>query len=311
MEPDAKIYLAGHEGLAGSAILKNLKTKGFRNITTASKKHLDLTNQKEVESFFRDKKPDYVIHAAGRVGGIKANVTYPAEFLYENIMIAGNVIWSAYKNNVKKLLYISCGCAYPTKSAQPIKEEYLLTGVPEPTNEGFALAKITGIKLCQTIAKEYKRNFISCIPANTYGENDHYDEMRSHVISALMKRFHEAKIKQLPEVTMWGTGAAVREFIFSEDLAEAVLFLMEKYDDPDLINIGGYEEVAMKELAQIIQKVVGYEGKIKYDTTKPDGMLRRSLDASKIKKLGFRPKTPLKTGLKRSYEFYLKNIAVK
>ncbi len=308
MEKNAKIYLAGHEGLVGSAILKLLNSKGYRNLILRSKNDLDLTDQNKVNRFFTDNRPDYVIHAAGRVGGIKANMTYPAEFLYENTMIAANVIWSAHKHEVKKLIYISCGCAYPTKSTQPIKEEYLLTGLPEPTNEGFALAKIAGIKLCQTIAKEYNRNFISCIPANTYGENDHYEEMRSHVISALMKRFHDAKVIGLPEVTMWGTGAAKREFIYSGDLAEAALFLMNNYNEPTVINIGGPEEVSMKELAALIKKVVGYKGEIKYDTTKPDGMLRRSLDSSKINKLGFRAKTPLEKGLKKTYDFFNNNF---
>lgn len=308
MNKQSKIYLAGHEGLVGSAIYRSLIRDGYTNVLTITRSSLDLINQAAVQKFFKSERPEYVIHAAGRIGGIKANITYPAEFLYENMMITGNVIWSAHQNNVKKLIYISCGCSYPTKSEQPIKEEYLLTGVPEPTNEGLTLAKISGIKLCQTIAREYKKNFISCIPANTYGENDHYDEMRSHVISALMQRFHSAKKENLPEVTMWGTGAAHREFIYVDDLADAILFLMNTYDSPEVLNIGGMEEVSMKELAAMIKKIVGYRGVIKYDTTKPDGMLRRSLDSSKIKALGFSAKTSLEEGLKITYEHFLKRV---
>ena len=307
MDKNSRIYIAGHRGLIGSAILRKYKKIGFRNFLVKTRKELDLMNQRKVEKFFLEEKPEYVIIAAGKIGGIKANMAYPAEFIYENVTVQNNIIWSSFKTNVKKLLYISCGCAYPTNSPQPIKETYLLKNIPEPTNEGFALAKILGIKLCEKINLEYKKNFISCIPANTFGLNDHYDESRSHVISALIKKFHKAKVENLPSVRIWGTGIAKREFIYVDDLADSIYLLMQKYNSAQFINIGGKEEISIKKLAVLIKKIVEYKGKVIFDTTKPDGMLRRLLDSSKIQSLGFKPKISLREGLRLTYQDYLAN----
>lgn len=304
IDKKSSLYIAGSSGLIGSALVRKYKKAGFSNLITRSHSELDLLDQRAVEGFFHEEKPEYVIVAAGKIGGIKANIDYPAEYIYENLTIQNNIIWSAFKHNVKKLLYISCGCAYPTHSKQPIKEEYLLTGIPEPTNEGFALAKIAGIKLCEKINKEYGRAFISCIPANSYGEGDAFNEDKSHVISALIKKFHEAKIKQFPSVTLWGTGAAKREFIYVDDLANGIFFLMEEYSEPDVINIGSGEEVSIRQLAGEIAKIVDFRGKILFDTSKPDGMLRRFLDSSKIKKLGFKSSVSLSQGLLKTYDYY-------
>jgi GDP-L-fucose synthase len=305
MRKSSRIYIAGHEGLVGSAVLRKLKTQGYVNLIYKPRAELDLMDQKGVENLFIKKKPEYVIIAAAKVGGIKANMTYPFEFMQENLAIQNNIILAAIKYNVKKLLYISCGCAYPTQSNQPIKEEYLLTGIPEPTNEGFALAKIVGIKLCEKIYTEFKKDFISCIPANTYGVGDHFEEERSHVIPALIKKFHYAKINKLPTVTIWGTGIARREFIYNDDLAEAILFLLKNYSSKEVINIGSGEDVSIKTLATHIKNTVGYQGKIIFDSSKPNGMLKRILDSSKIKKMGFKPKITLEEGLKRTYQHYL------
>ena len=305
---DAKIYIAGHTGLVGSALYRKYQKLRYKNILVKSHSELDLTNQQKVETFIDREKPEYIIIAAAKVGGIRANMTKPAEFLYDNLMIQNNIIWSALHHNVKKLLYISCGCAYPTRSNQPIKEKYLLTGLPEPTNEGFALAKIAGIKLCEKIFSEYGKNFIACIPANTYGVDDHFDDERSHVIPALIKRFHRAKTDKLPAVTLWGTGRARREFIYVDDLADAIFLLMGSYDKNELINIGSGEDVSIKDLALLIKDVVGYKGKILFDTTKPDGMLKRILDSSKIQRLGFVPETNFRRGLEKTYFHFLKHV---
>ncbi len=305
MDKNSKIYIAGYTGLIGSALLRKYRKRGYHNLIVKTHQELNLTNQKKVDTFFKKEQPEYVIIAAAKVGGIKANMTYPVEFMYENLTIQNNLIWSALKHNVKKLFYLSCDCAYPTQSKQPIKEEYLLTGVPEPTNEGFALAKIAGIKLCEKIYLEYGKNFISCIPANTYGVGDHFDEERSHVIPALVKRFHQAKINHLPSVTLWGTGKAQREFIYVDDLSEAIFLLMEKYNSSQFINIGTGEEISIKDLAFLIKKIVGFKGEIMFDKTKPDGMLRRLLDSSNIKKIGFRPKLSLQEGIKKTYQYFL------
>lgn len=305
MDKNSKIYIAGHTGLVGSALLRKYRKEGYRNLIVKTHQALDLTNQKKVDTFFRKEQPEYVIIAAAKVGGIKANITFPVEFMYENLAIQNNLIWSALKHNVKKLLYISCDCSYPTHSKQPIREEYLLTGVPEPTNEGFALAKIAGIKLCEKIYIEYGKKFISCIPANTYGVGDHFDEERSHVIPALIKRFHHAKINHLPSVTLWGTGKVLREFIYVDDLSEAIFLLMEKYNNSQFINIGAGEEINIKDLAFLIKKIVGFKGEIMFDKTKPDGMLRRLLDSSSIMKIGFKPKLSLQKGIKKTYQYFL------
>jgi GDP-L-fucose synthase len=311
MKKNSRIYIAGHEGLIGSALIRKYKRDGFTNIITRTRKTLDLQNQKAVINFFKKEKPEYIILAAAKVGGIKANIAEPAGFMIENLLIQNNIILSALEYNVKKLLYISCGCAYPTESKQPIKEEYLLTGKPEITNEGFAIAKIAAMKLCEKIFLQYKKEFISCIAANTYGENDHYDENRAHVISALLKRFHEAKQKNFPSVTIWGTGLARREFIYVDDLAEGLHLLMEKYSSAQTINLGSSQEVSIKELSKIIQKTVGYNGKIVFDTTKPDGMKRRVFDNTLINKLGFEPKISLKDGIARAYEYFKSQNGVK
>lgn len=304
----SKIYLAGHTGLIGSAVLRELVNQGFKNILVKTRKELDLTNQEIVNAFFRKERPDYVILAAAKVGGIKANITYPADFIYENLAIQNNVVWSSYKYQVKKLIYLACGCAYPTKAKQPIKEESLLTGVPEPTNEGFAIAKIAGIKLCEKISQQYNKLFISCIPANTYGIGDHYDNERSHVISALIKKFHLAKISKLPRVEIWGSGNALREFIYVDDIARAIIILLNKYAEKTFINIGSGEEISIKELASLLKKIIGYQGEIVFDKAKPDGMMRRLLDTSKIRRLGFKPQVSLENGLKKAYSYYLENI---
>lgn len=297
------LYIAGHTGLVGSAIHRYYTTTPV-SLITQFHTQLDLTNQQAVRTFFEKNVPAQVIIAAAKVGGIQPNMTYPFEFLYENLAIANNIISSALTYNVKKLLYISCGCAYPTSAISPIRESLLLTGVPEPTNEGFALAKIAGIKLCQTANTEYERTFISCIPANTYGVGDHFEETRSHVIPALIKKFHAAKEKGLPKVTLWGSGKARREFIYVDDLARALAYLMDNYSEKEVINIGSGEDVSIGELAERVKDIVGYEGTIHYDTSKPDGMMKRVLDSSKMNQLGFKPTVSLQEGLAKTYAYY-------
>lgn len=307
MKKNSRIYIPGHTGLIGSALIRKYNREGFTNIITKSHKELDLRSEAKVKKFFQKEKPEYVILAAAKVGGIKVNMAYPAQFMSDNLLIQNNVILSALEFNVKKLLYISCGCAYPTKSKQPIKEDYLLNGKPEITNEGFAIAKITAMKLCEKIYIEYKREFISCIAANTYGENDHFEEERSHVISALIKRFHHAKKNNIPSVSIWGTGKAKREFIYVDDLADGLHLLMQKYSDLETINLGTGEEVSIKKLSNIIQKVIGYKGEIQFDSTKPNGMMRRVFDNKKITALGFKPKITIEDGIKRAYNYFLEN----
>jgi len=308
IQKSAKIYIAGHNGLIGSAVLRHYLTLGYTNILVASRKEHDLSSLNMVEKFFLKQKPEYVILAAARVGGIRANMEYPTEFMYENLMIQNHLIMTSLKNDVKKLLYISCGCAYPTKSSQPMKESAILTGPVEPTNEGFAIAKIAGMKLCEKINQQYKRSFISCIPANTYGEFDHFEEFNSHVIPSLIMKFHNAKIKNISSVVLWGTGKARREFIYVDDIARAINLLMNTYRSPETINIGSGEDITIFDLARMVKKIIGYKGKIMFDTSKPDGMIRRILDSSKIQSLGFRSNLYLEQGIKKSYEFYLKKI---
>jgi len=305
MNKSSKIYIAGHTGLIGSALVRKYQKEGYITILTRTHQELDLTDHKKVTDFFDQQRPEYVILAAAKVGGIQANSAHPAQFLTENILIQNNVILSALKYGVKKLLFISCGCAYPTQANQPIKEEYLLSGQLERTNEGFAIAKIAGMKLCETINLEYKKDFISCIAANTYGEQDHFDEKRSHVISALIKKFHQAKVENLSNVTIWGTGTARREFIYVDDLAKGLHLLMQKYSDPKTINVGSGQEFTIKQLSKMIQNIVGYEGTITFDSTKPDGMKRRIFDSGNIKNLGFKPQVSFEEGIKRAYEYYL------
>ena len=304
MEKDAKIYVAGHKGLVGSAIIHKLKSEGYINIATRTRRELDLTRQAEVEHFFDVERPQYVILAAAKVGGIDANISYPAEFIYENIAIQTHLIYCSYHHNVKKLLFFGTACSYPRQCPQPMKEEYLLSGYLEPTNEPYAVAKIAGIKMCQAYNRQYGTNFICAVPTNIYGPNDNFDLCGSHVISALIRKFHEAKAKGLASVEVWGSGRPCREFIYVDDLAEACLLLMLNYDDSEIVNVGVGEDVSIKELSLLIKKVVGYEGDIVFDTTKPDGVPKKLLDISKIRSLGWTAKTTLKDGIAKTYEWY-------
>lgn len=306
MKIENKIFVAGHHGMVGSAIFRALQQKGFNNIITASHSELDLTNQKQTELFFEQHKPDMVFVAAAKVGGIHANNTYKAQFLYENLMIAANTIHAAYKTDVSKLLFLGSSCIYPKFAPQPMKEEYLLTGELEPTNEGYAIAKIAGLKLCDTYRYQYGCNFISVMPTNLYGINDNYHPENSHVLPALIRRFHEAKVKNLPEVVVWGTGTPKREFLFADDLADACIYLMKNYNDYGWINIGSGEEISIKELAMLIKQIVGYQGNLVFDTSKPDGTPRKLLDVSKLHSMGWRHKTSLEKGIRIAYQDFLK-----
>lgn len=307
MEKTAKIYIAGHTGLVGSAIVRVLKSEGYENLILRTHKELDLTRQMEVEGFFAQERPEYVFIAAGLVGGIKANSDAPADFYYENMQIANNLIWSAHKINVKKLLYLGSACMYPKDCEQPMKETSVLSGYPEVTNEGYALAKICGTRLCSYLYKQYGKNFISAIPANAYGIGDCFDQNKSHVIPALLLKYHKAKINGEKQVVLWGTGKARREFINTTDIANASLYLMNYYSDEKTINIGTGEEVSIMELSQMIKQVVGFSGDIICDLTRPDGMPRRMLDSSAIYRLGWSPKVSLEDGLKELYNAYLNN----
>ncbi len=306
MNKNDKIYLAGHVGMVGSAIFRQLQKNGFDNIVTKDLTELDLTNQSAVDVFFQTEKPDYVFLAAARVGGIYANNTYPAEFIYQNLMIQTNVINSAFKNKVKKLLFLGSSCIYPKNSPQPIKEEYFLDGKLEPTNEPYAIAKIAGIKMCQAYNRQYATNYISLMPTNLYGPNDNYHLENSHVLPALIRKFHEAKINGQAHTEIWGTGEPKREFLFVDDLARAALFLMQNYQDSEIINIGTGEDLTIRNLALLIKDVIGFQGDIKFDATKPDGMKRKLLDVSKLKALGWQPEIDLKTGIALAYEDFLK-----
>ncbi|ADQ41883.1 NAD-dependent epimerase/dehydratase [Caldicellulosiruptor acetigenus I77R1B] len=306
MEKTSKIYVAGHRGLVGSAIVRKLLREGYNNLVLKTREELDLTDQKMVEDFFDKEKPEYVFLAAAKVGGIHANRTYPAEFLYQNLMIESNVIHASYKYGVKKLLFLGSSCIYPRECPQPIKEEYLLSGYLEQTNEAYAIAKIAGLKLCQYYKKQYGANFISCMPTNLYGPYDNFDLETSHVIPALVRKFHEAKVLNKPEVEVWGTGKVLREFLYVDDLADACVFLMNYYDGDMWINVGSGEEVSIEELANIIKEVTGYEGKIVFNPKMPDGTPRKLLDCSRLKELGWLPKTNLREGLRMTYDWYLK-----
>ncbi len=308
---NSKIALLGHSGLLGSSLHKLLIKKGYKNIITKNKKELNLLDQKSVEKFFEKEKPEYVFLTAGKVGGIKANINHPAEFIFENITIQNNVIHSAYLNKVKKLLFLGSTCVYPRVCPQPMKEEYFLTGKPEETNLAYAVAKNAGVLMCQSYNKQYGTNFISIMPANLYGPNNHFDPEQSHVLAALIKRFHEAKIGNVKEVTLWGTGKPRREFLYVDDLADACLFLMNNYNDSEIINIGTGKDVSIKQLAEVTKKITGYKGKILWDTTKPDGNPRRLLDSKKINKLGWKSKVDLEKGVNLTYKWYLENIAKK
>jgi GDP-L-fucose synthase len=308
MQTSSKIYVAGHRGMVGSAIVRCLERQGYNNIVTAPSGTLDLRVTTQVNDFFEREKPEYVFLAAAKVGGILANNTYPAEFLYDNLMIEANVIHAAHLNKVKKLLFLGSSCIYPKFAPQPIREDSLLTGLLEPTNEAYAIAKIAGIKMCQAYHKQYGSRFISAMPTNMYGYGDNYHPENSHVLPALLRRFHEAKVENKTEVRIWGSGKPLREFMFSDDLAEACFFLMRSYEDPELINVGTGEEVTILELAHRIASVVGFKGEITFDSTKPDGTPRKLMDSSRLHALGFRHSTSLEDGLKKTYQDFLKNV---
>lgn len=305
MEKSARIYIAGIYGMVGSAIERRLRQQGYSNILGHSSKELDLTSQKAVFDFFRDNKPDYVFLAAAKVGGIYANNTYPADFIYSNICIQTNIIHSAYVFRVKKLLFLGSSCIYPKFAEQPMREDSLLTGALEPTNEPYALAKIAGIKMCQAYNRQYHTAFISCMPTNLYGPNDNYDLMNAHVLPALIRKVHEAKINRQPSYVVWGTGAPKREFLYVDDLAEACVFLMNEYLGNETINVGSGHEVTIKELARIVAEVVGYEGELVFDTSKPDGTPRKLLDISRLKAMGWSPRIGLREGVLLAYQNFL------
>lgn len=308
MKKADKIYIAGHNGLVGSAIYRKYRAEGFSNIIVRSRSELDLGDQQAVQDFFSKEKPKYVIISAARVGGIKANMTYPAEFLYENLQIQNNIIWAAHKNNVEKLLFLGSSCIYPRDSKQPMKEEYFLTGRPEPTNEAYAIAKIAGMKLCEYIFSEYGKLFISCMPTNIYGAGDNFDPESSHVIPALIKRMHEAKTANDESISIWGTGNTRREFMHTDDLADAIFYIMSSYNEKDFINIGTGEDISIKELAELVSDTVGFKGKLVFDTSKPDGMPKKLLDVSRLQKTGWRPRIGFREGLADTYKWYLTNI---
>lgn len=304
-----KIYVAGHRGLVGSALVRKLESEGFTNIVAKNHQELDLTRQADVEKFFEEEKPAYVILAAAKVGGIYANDTYPADFIMKNLQIECNVIDAAYKNGVEKLLFLGSSCIYPRECPQPIKEEYLLSDYLEKTNEAYALAKIAGLKMCSYYNKQYGTDYISVMPCNLYGINDNFSPENSHVLPALMRKFHEAKVKNEPTVTVWGSGKPLREFLNVDDLADACLYLMDNYSGNDFFNVGYGEEVTIMELALLVKKVVGYEGEIVMDSSKPDGTMRKLTDISRIKATGWEPKISLEEGLKQTYEWYKANKA--
>ncbi len=307
MEKNAKIYVAGHRGMVGSAIVRALKNQGYTNIITRTSKELDLRRQIDVEEFFAKEKPDYVFLAAAKVGGILANNEAPADFMYDNMILEMNVIHEAYKNNVKKLMFLGSSCIYPRMAPQPMKEDCLLTSELEKTNEAYALAKISGLKYCEYLNRQYGTDFISVMPTNLYGPNDNYHPEHSHVLPALIRRFHEAKENNLNEVVIWGTGTPLREFLYVDDLADACVYLMNTYSGNETVNLGTGKELSIKELAELVKKVVGFKGNITFDTTKLDGTPRKLLDVSKLEKLGWKYKTKLEDGIKLAYKDFLNN----
>ena len=307
MEKNSKIYIAGHRGMVGSAIARGLAKRGFENIVTRTSSELDLRNQQAVADFFAEEKPDYVFLAAAKVGGILANNTYRGEFLYDNLMMEANVVHSAHLNGVKKLMFLGSSCIYPKMAPQPLREDYLLTGLLEETNEPYAIAKIAGIKLCEAYHDQYGSNFISVMPTNLYGYGDNYDLNNSHVLPALIRKFHEAKEENKPFVQAWGTGSPMREFLFADDLAEACLFLMETYNGRELVNIGTGQDLSIRKLTELVAQITGYEGEIQWDTTKPDGTPRKLMDVSKLHNLGWKHTIELPEGIAMAYEDFLKN----
>ncbi|WPQ64535.1 GDP-L-fucose synthase [Chitinophaga sancti] len=302
MQQQDKIFVAGHRGMVGSAIVRRLQDDGFNNIVTRSSKDLDLRDQQQVSKFFAEEKPDYVFLAAAKVGGIIANNTYRAQFIYENMMIQNNVIHHAYVNNVKKLMFLGSSCIYPKMAPQPLKEDYLLTGLLEPTNEPYAIAKIAGIKMCDAYRAQYGCNYISVMPTNLYGPNDNYDLNNSHVLPALLRKFHEAKINNIPEVVVWGTGTPLREFLHADDMADACFYLMQHYNEEGLVNIGVGKDISIKDLALMIKDIVEYEGQLVFDATKPDGTPRKLMDVGKLHGLGWDAKIELKEGINEVYK---------
>lgn len=311
MELNSKIYIAGHRGMVGSAIMRNLQSKGYSNIITRTSKELDLRNSQAVSDFFANEKPEYVFLAAAKVGGIQANNIYRADFIYENLMIQNNVIHNAYVNEVKKLMFLGSSCIYPKMAPQPLKEEYLLTGLLEETNEPYAIAKIAGIKMCESYKRQYGCNFISVMPTNMYGPNDNYNLNNSHVLPALIRKFHDAKENNLPSVEMWGTGTPMREFLHADDLGDACVFLMNTYDGEQFVNIGSGTDLTIKNLALLIKDIVGYKGEIVHDLSKPDGTPRKLMDVSYLHSLGWKHKIELPEGIKQVYDDFKKKEGVK
>jgi GDP-L-fucose synthase len=307
MNKDEKIYVAGHTGLVGSAILRSLKAQGYSRFLLRTIEELDLTQQPAVDALFQQEKPDYVILAAAKVGGIHANNTYPAEFIYINLLLETNIVHTAYKYSVKKLCFLGSSCIYPKYAPQPMKEDYLLDGKLEPTNEPYAIAKIAGIKMCQAYNRQYGTNFISVMPTNLYGPHDNFDLQSSHVLPALIRKFVDARKARASSVSVWGTGSPKREFLFVDDLADAVVYLMNHYDDGEIINIGTGKDISILELATLIKEEVGYNGTIEFDSTKPDGTPRKLLDVSKINGLGWTANTPLREGIRKTIQWYLEN----
>ena len=304
MKSNSRIYVAGHRGLVGSAIIRSLKQRGFENLITRTHAELELMDAVAVKDFFEQAKPEYVFLAAAKVGGIHANSTYPADFMRENLIVQTNVIHESWRQGVVKLLFLGSSCIYPKLCPQPIKEEYLLSGELEKTNDAYALAKIAGIKTCQSYNQQHGTHFISAMPTNLYGVNDNFHPENSHVLPALIRRFHEAKLANVESISIWGTGTSRREFLHSDDLADAVLFLMENYDDSEIVNVGCGKDQTVKELAETIQEVVGYTGHLKFDSTRPDGTPQKILDISKINSLGWKPTISLREGLKQVYQWY-------
>jgi GDP-L-fucose synthase len=308
MEKNSKIYVAGHTGMVGSAILRKLQKEGYQNIIVRTSAELDLRHQPSVIEFFEREKPEYVFLAAAKVGGIMANKLSPATFIYDNLMIQNNVIHAAYLHGVKKLLFLGSSCIYPKMAPQPLKEEYLLTGLLEPTNESYAIAKIAGIKMCEAYRTQYGCNFISVMPTNLYGPNDNYDINNSHVLPALLRKIHEAKINGYSSIEIWGTGNPRREFLHVDDLADACHFLMVGYDDKEIINIGTGEDISIRELATLISEIIGYNGAFRFDTSKPDGTPRKLMDVTKIHKLGWQHSISLRQGITMTYQYMLKEL---
>jgi len=305
MNKTDKIYVAGHRGLVGSAIVRKLSSQGYDNIVGRTSSELDLTSQRSVNEFFASERPDYVFLSAAKVGGIHANDTYPADFIRDNLLIQTNIIDAAYKNNVKKLQFLGSSCIYPKFAAQPMKEEYLLTGELEPTNEWYAVAKIAGIKMCQAYNKQYGFNAISLMPTNLYGPGDNFNLENSHVLPALIRKFHDAKLQDSPEVEVWGTGKPRREFLHVDDLADAAVFLMNNYDSSEIINVGVGADVTIKELAEIVKEVVGFQGKLTFNSSMPDGTPRKLLDVTRLAEAGWHATTDLKSGIETTYRWFL------